>query len=632
LKHRHKACSIVIKAWLAFVLALMTAGIASAQGPAEISRYSTQTSAEGRSISFTDIETVFSESYLIPETGWKRSRAEKIWRPEEMKSHAGIYHAVWARMRFDRAALDQEPLAIYTENNREQIMVFLNGVELFRNFSGKNSNVQSWYRPYLIPVPLNRLRPGINEIVVRADSTYTLGIGRVSIGPNAQMQRAYAYQYFWRITGVVLANGMMLLFGALALLMWLANRREYELLFLATSSALWFVRNLHFHVEMLPMHPFWFNEITIVSLFFATVASAGFCLFFLRVPYRGTIIFALLGFGILLDLTHLIFTLPDLLVYVPAQIITLSMAVLSLVLLRKDNAMDHVMVTVTSVIASFGALHDIGRVANIGWWEGLGFYLQPYIGCVFCLIFLLSFGRRSLRAFANLGELNQSLELRVAEAREELSHNADRLRALEVEKALGSERVRLMREMHDGIGSNLVTALAIAEKQDQSAATVKTLKRAIADLKITVDSLEPVKGDIVALIGNLRHRMAPDLKAAGLATKWEVDLCQPVPWLDATNALHILRIFQEAISNVITHAEASVLRIGCHEEKRNGVAGVAAFVADNGRGFEADPNVTAGKGIASMRARTESMHGQFDLTPETGGGTRMTVWFPYKRP
>jgi signal transduction histidine kinase len=279
---------------------------------------------------------------------------------------------------------------------------------------------------------------------------------------------------------------------------------------------------------------------------------------------------------------------------------------------------------------TLSSTHDFGRNEEL--WNGLGFYIQPYIGFTFMLAFLLSFSRRSLAAISALGDVNQTLEVRIAAARDELASSELKRQALEVDRAIIGERERLMREMHDGIGSNLVTALAIAEKQNQPLATIKTLKRAIADLKITVDSLEPVKGDLVALIGNLRHRMASDLKAAGLISKWEVGECKPLPWLDATNALHVLRIFQEAISNIIAHSGATEMHIGCNEEMRGGVPGLAAYVSDNGCGYDPQDTLIRGKGLPNMRARAESMHGQFTSVTATGGGTKLTIWLPYERP
>ncbi len=187
-----------------------------------------------------------------------------------------------------------------------------------------------------------------------------------------------------------------------------------------------------------------------------------------------------------------------------------------------------------------------------------------------------------------------------------------------------------MQEMHDGIGSNLITALAIARQQEQPDSTIKTLNRALSDLKITVDSLEPVEGDVVALIGNLRHRMASDLRDAGIHCKWEVGDCAPLHWLDATNALHVLRIFQEAIGNVLTHSGATEMRIGCHESERDGRAGIAVYVADNGAGFRTD-EVARGKGLSNIHARARSLHGELTCESTIGNGSTVTLWLPHMR-
>jgi signal transduction histidine kinase len=304
---------------------------------------------------------------------------------------------------------------------------------------------------------------------------------------------------------------------------------------------------------------------------------------------------------------------------------------LALLDLRRFYSLEHWFLSMLMATFTLACIHDVGRIGNV-WWQGLGFYVQPYVGFIFCFAFLLSFGRRALGAFVALGDMNQTLETRIAEARDELAASESRRQALEVDRAIVGERERMMREMHDGIGSNLVTALAIAEKQQQPPSTIKTLRRAVADLKITVDSLEPVKGDLVALIGNLRHRMAHDLKAAGLTSKWEVGHCDPITWLDASNALHVLRIFQEAISNVIAHSGATILRIGCHEEMREGVAGVLTFVADNGCGIDPAPLSQGGRGLSNMRSRAESLYGHIAMAPLEGGGTHLTLWLPYKRP
>ena len=244
--------------------------------------------------------------------------------------------------------------------------------------------------------------------------------------------------------------------------------------------------------------------------------------------------------------------------------------------------------------------------------------------------FIISFGRRSLESISALEKSHLVLEQGISDARAELMKSEAIRRELLVTQAMTDERARLMQEMHDGIGSNLTTALAVARQQNQPTETISVLARAIGDLKLTVDSLEPVEGDMVALIGNLRHRMARDLADAGITCKWEVKECAPLTWLDATNALHVLRIHNEAISNILSHSNATEIRIGCVEEEHNGVAGISTYIADDGDGFDMRQE-TQGKGLINIKARANSLHGLLIYNTQPGQGTEVRLWLPYRR-
>lgn len=285
---------------------------------------------------------------------------------------------------------------------------------------------------------------------------------------------------------------------------------------------------------------------------------------------------------------------------------------------------------VVMFIIPLTGLYDFVLAVRGTGWNGNDSYISLFTGFLYSVAFLLTFGRRSVLAFSGLEAANITLERRIAETRAELAASEAARQGLVVGQALAGERERLMQEMHDGIGSNLITALAVARSQKQAPSTIKTLSRALGDLKITVDSLEPIEGDLVALIGNLSHRMAGDLKDAGVRCKWEAQPCDPIAWLDAANALHVLRIFQEAIGNVLTHSGATEMRIGCSEAEHEGVSGIAAYVADNGVGF--DENLSGpGKGLSNIRARARSLHGTLDYETTPGAGTIVTLWLPYAR-
>jgi signal transduction histidine kinase len=592
-------------------------------------------SANAKSITFTKAELAFVDSETIPATGWEYHSIPAPILTEDLKRREKGAMTLWARMEFDRAALTQSSLSFYTINTRERFILYLNGVEVSRTFARKDDTVMGWNRPYRIPLPDSLLKQGTNQIMMRIDSgiRWHVGIGTVMVGPSAEMESLRSYAYFWRIRAVEIANGVALAGSAYALLLWLLGWRDKLLLIVGLSGAIWFMRNLHFIVERPPLDPILFREISQYLIYFVVALTFSFCAEFFDIKHKAR--FNLLQYSFAVSICILRYVLinngiSDVICNLLVLASGLTILYISASAFLKSRSINHglILITIASVIA-FSA-HDIGRTTNVLAWDGLGFYLQPFSGFVMAWAFFLSIGRRYVQSIEDAANMNVVLEGRVANVTQELEKSEQVRRELEVLRAVEGERERLMREMHDGIGSNLVTALAVAEQQKQPSTTIQTLKRAISDLKITVDSLEPVDGDLVALLANLRHRMEGDLADAGLETVWTIEPCREIPWLDATNALHALRIFQEAIGNVISHARATEMQIGCCEESRNGVEGLVAFVSDNGVGFDVSGK-TQGKGVANIKSRTQSLQGQLECISQVGAGTLLRVWLPYER-
>jgi signal transduction histidine kinase len=592
-------------------------------------------SANAKSITFTQAELAFVDSETIPVTGWEYHSIPAPILTEHLKLREKGAMTLWARMEFDRAALTQSSLSFYTINTRERFILYLNGVEVSRTFARKDDTVMGWNRPYRIPLPDSLLKQGTNQIMMRIDSGihWHVGIGTVMVGPSAEMENLRSYAYFWRIRAVEIANGVALAGSTYALLLWLLGWRDKLLLIVGLSGAIWFMRNLHFIVERPPLDPILFREISQYLIYFVVALTFSFCAEFFDIKHKAR--FNLLQYSFAVSICILRYVLvnngiSDVICNLLVLASGLTILYISASAFLKSRSINHglILIAIASVIA-FSA-HDIGRTTNVLAWDGLGFYLQPFSGFVMAWAFFLSIGRRYVQSIEDAANMNVALEGRVANVMQELEKSEQVRRELEILAAVEGERERLMREMHDGIGSNLVTALAVAEQQKQPSTTIQTLKRAISDLKITVDSLEPVDGDLVALLANLRHRMEGDLADAGLETVWTIEPCREIPWLDATNALHALRIFQEAIGNVISHARATEMQIGCCEESRNGVEGLVAFVSDNGVGFDVSGK-TQGKGVANIKSRTQSLQGQLECISQVGAGTLLRVWLPYVR-
>jgi signal transduction histidine kinase len=200
-----------------------------------------------------------------------------------------------------------------------------------------------------------------------------------------------------------------------------------------------------------------------------------------------------------------------------------------------------------------------------------------------------------------------------------------RLREIAHRQILSDERQRLTQDMHDGLGSSLVSALRVVQSGHMGEADVaEVLKGCIDDLKLAIDSMEPVEADLLLLLATLRFRLGPRLASAGIALRWEVVDVPALNWLDPRNALHILRILQEAFANILKHTEASEIRVATGVE--NG--GVTVTIADNGPGFSLDTALEkGGKGLHNQQRRAQSIGGVIRWQSDHHG-TVMTLWLP----
>jgi hypothetical protein len=159
--------------------------------------------------------------------------------------------------------------------------------------------------------------------------------------------------------------------------------------------------------------------------------------------------------------THWYFQLTNFFLYVPTLLLTLSMAVIGyLHFYRTRIPSDFVWPSLMALMVVLGA-YDASLAGSGNVWRGNDFYLALFNGFFYCLAFLLTFGVRALRAFTDLSKVNATLEQRIAETRAELAKSEAARQELIVGRALAGERERLMQEMHDGIGSNLITALGL---------------------------------------------------------------------------------------------------------------------------------------------------------------------------
>lgn len=213
--------------------------------------------------------------------------------------------------------------------------------------------------------------------------------------------------------------------------------------------------------------------------------------------------------------------------------------------------------------------------------------------------------------------LNTELEQRVEAKAAELQLQHSRLLELEQQRAVAAERQRIMSDMHDGIGGQLISTLSLVEHGEASTKEVaEALRECIDDLRLVIDSIEPSDEDLLPALGNLRYRLEPRLRRQGIVLDWQVQPLPRLPGLTPQQLLNVLRILQEAFTNVLKHARATRIRVATAV----GAGAMSITVADDGCGFEPRSD-GHGHGLANMAERARRVGGELLVQPSAGGTT-----------
>jgi len=246
-----------------------------------------------------------------------------------------------------------------------------------------------------------------------------------------------------------------------------------------------------------------------------------------------------------------------------------------------------------------------------------------------------------------LTQTNEALRRENAERRraeEELKATSEQLRKLSasLQSAIEEERIRIARELHDELGSALavlkwgleeISGLSLAMSTEE----IENVREKLATLTTLIDTT-------FAAVRRISSDLRPGvLDEAGLvpAIEWAAKqfearteiICQFESSVENFNlsreqSTAVFRIFQEALTNILRHAEAT--RVGINMKDEDGE--FVLTISDNGKGITAEQQSGAETlGIIGMRERAHLMRGEVSVTRADGGGTVVTVRVPIAR-
>lgn len=534
----------------------------------------------------------------------------------------------------DTAAAAGQPLAVLLPRIGARYRVWLNGHEVADRYWSYLGFADTSLVPQIVHLPRDRLTPDLRdnrlEIEVRGQPLRKSGLSLVHVGVADALNQRHAQLMWWQVYATWMVAACSLMLGLMSLLLWL-NTRERMFGLLAAGVFSWTIRLALTPLETPPMS----FEVWYYFQKLSFTAYCGFLYLFMwdLFDYRQGIIRSFVNGLLWLGpfwLAATVYFNNYAMYQLWMAVITLTSAVALVKLFHRArwglDVNQRLMVVFGAATMATG-VRDFA-VVNMGFpgdadirWMTVGSLMLMYaLGWVLV--------RRVAGAMGQVEQMNAELARKVSQREQELHEVFDRLRAAESQRVLEAERRRLTRDMHDGLGSQLVQTLNLVRAsgpQIDGTAVAGMLNHALEELRMTLDSLEPMDGDLPTILGTLRQRIGPALQAAGIELEWQVEDVPAVSGLEARGVMHLFRCLQEIFANVVKHSHARRVTVRTWMDG----AQVCLSVCDDGVGLghaAGEARRAGGRGMGNIRLRAAEIGAEVHFS-DAAPGTCVTLRF-----
>ena len=200
-------------------------------------------------------------------------------------------------------------------------------------------------------------------------------------------------------------------------------------------------------------------------------------------------------------------------------------------------------------------------------------------------------------------------------------------------KGQETERKRIAQELHDGLGG-ILTGLKFTFTNMESnyivkSEQVKSFQKAIEQIDFAIEEMRKIAHNMMpealsnlGLQESIEDIVSSVEKQSDIKFIADIHIDENIP---DDVSLQCYRIIQEAINNIIKHADASTVFLSIYTEEQ----GINISIEDNGKGF--DPNqTTEGMGVQGMHNRVSFLGGTMDISARPREGVSIAIRIPYK--
>ncbi len=518
---------------------------------------------------------------------------------------------------------DAETLALFIPRVGNRFSIHLNGK--FLGASGDLDEVHEDHvntpRIYIFASSDLAAQTNVLTVEVHGELARYAGLSEVWIGTDKVVRAMYVSRNNWQNGGAIVIVGLALCIGFLALGFGFAMGSRTQTLF-GSAAFFWGLRNCYVLVTTPPIaHPWWgitmdwFYGIAIVLLSSSVLVT-------LRAKSRFTNgVLSFLALATLVMPT--IYGLTGLFAFRQYWLLMLvtGVAVSVLVVFRhwwRVKNFDSNVLMLGALFALGFALYDHLAIVHLP--AGYGNFALARFAFLFILMSMsVLLMRRVVRSINAAKRFRLRLQARLDRASALLSKFHDEREKASVREAEVAERMRLLREMHDGVGAHLVSLHSLLNSPQ---ATHQDLEREVVQAGLALrDSLDVLHGappSWLSVLVKLRDSMETRLAHAGIRLHWLVEDIGETPVSESQALRNVRYLISEAITNVIKHAAAKSVSLRAAMVQIEDRTELVIQVCDDGRGINFTKPAT-GYGIKNMAARAQALNAALSFKPLNPG-------------
>lgn len=537
-------------------------------------------------------------------------------------------------IRFDLPQGRDEPLGLYFPRVGNRAAIWLNETLLVQHGRTQDGRGEDYAKTplYVLLPPWLLQQDNVLRVMIEADGGRRGGLWAPLLGPAQEVRGIYQRDHRWRVTGSLVVSVFSLVVGTIALLLWMTQRDTFspagrwgDALYLSAGLAelCWVIRLSDFFLEEPPLPWLGWGVLQTVAYAGWTVGTGLFCQHaagWSRQPRMRWV--KRFGWGVMLaaaPVAYLALSRNER-QYLTAWygFLTLTFVAYSVYYLwaaLRDATFEHRLLAsagafnIAAGVRDWVVIQAGGDIQAVAWIR----YSSVLFGLALLYIVVTRFRRTSEQA----RDLMDNMAAKVREKEQELAVSYRELEQVVREQERTAERARILRDMHDGVGAHISSAIRqLQSGHAGSEQLLQTLRDSLDQLKLSIDAMNLPPGDVTAMLASLRYRMEPRLAASDIELVWDVEEVKPLPSLDGKAMRQLQFMVFEAISNVLQHARASRLALGL---KADAAGGATLRVTDDGSGFDAAQGRR--RGLASMAERAAAIGAQLHIASAPEGTT-----------